>query len=90
MSKCRLLAWGALTIAVLLGGAWAFGEIAYSRKSPAQRNSGVILSREAEEILRRACFDCHSNETRYPWYARLPVVSIVMSEHVRRGRAEFF
>jgi heme-binding protein len=25
--------------------------------------------------LRRACFDCHSDETRWPWYATLPLAS---------------
>jgi hypothetical protein len=38
--------------------------------------------------LRRACFDCHSNETRWPWYARLPVASHLIARDVREGRAQ--
>ena len=37
-------------------------------------------------ILKRACFDCHSNETRYPWYSYLPGASLVLAEHVRDGK----
>jgi hypothetical protein len=38
--------------------------------------------------LRRACFDCHSTDTRWPWYARLPVAGHVVVRDVREGRAQ--
>ena len=38
--------------------------------------------------LRRACFDCHSIETRWPWYARLPVAGHLIARDVREGRAQ--
>ncbi len=39
-----------------------------------------------EPILRRACWDCHSNETRWPWYARVAPMSWLVVDHVREGR----
>src|SRR5262249_27725957 len=39
-------------------------------------------------VLRRACFDCHSNETRWPWYARLPLASHLIERDVQDGRAQ--
>ena len=36
--------------------------------------------------LRRACFDCHSDETRWPWYAALPVASHLIESDVTEGR----
>jgi hypothetical protein len=39
-------------------------------------------------VLRRACFDCHSNETRYPAYSYLPGASLLMAMHIREGRRE--
>lgn len=39
-------------------------------------------------ILRRACYDCHSNETAWPWYARVAPVSWVLERDVREGRRE--
>jgi hypothetical protein len=37
-------------------------------------------------LLRRACFDCHSQETRWPWYSRLPLVSFLLERDVNAGR----
>lgn len=39
-------------------------------------------------VLRRACFDCHSDDTRWPWYSRLPVGSWLMVRHVEAGRGQ--
>ena len=39
-------------------------------------------------ILRRACYDCHSNETRWPWYSRVAPVSWWLAEHVEDGRKD--
>jgi Haem-binding domain len=39
-------------------------------------------------VLRRACFDCHSNETRWPWYSALPVASWLIEGDVSEGRAQ--
>lgn len=39
-----------------------------------------------EQILRRACFDCHSNETVWPWYARVAPASWIVARDVRQAR----
>lgn len=39
-----------------------------------------------ESILRRACYDCHSNETVWPWYSRVAPVSWVVARDVHQGR----
>jgi hypothetical protein len=38
--------------------------------------------------LRHACFDCHSDQTRWPWYARLPVASHLLARDVNEGRGQ--
>jgi hypothetical protein len=42
---------------------------------------------EVLSVLRRACYDCHSNETVWPWYSRIAPVSWVIARDVREGRA---
>lgn len=37
-------------------------------------------------LLSRACNDCHSNETRWPWYGRVAPVSWIVAHHVHDGR----
>ncbi|UCE85242.1 MAG: heme-binding domain-containing protein [Deltaproteobacteria bacterium] len=41
---------------------------------------------EVHEILRRSCYDCHSNETRWPWYSRVAPVSWLVAYDVREAR----
>jgi hypothetical protein len=38
------------------------------------------------ELARRACFDCHSNDTRWPWYASIAPLSWRIQTHVMEGR----
>jgi len=42
---------------------------------------------EVETIMRRACLDCHSNETRWPLYSRIAPGSWLMSRDVLKGRS---
>ena len=39
-------------------------------------------------ILRRACYDCHSNETVWPWYSHVAPFSWLLVRDVRSGREE--
>lgn len=41
---------------------------------------------EVQAALRRACMDCHSNETRWPWYSHVAPVSWFLVNHVNHGR----
>ncbi len=43
---------------------------------------------EVKEVLRRACYDCHSNETRWPWYSHVAPVSWLLSHDVQDGRKD--
>lgn len=40
------------------------------------------------DLARRACFDCHSNETRWPWYASVAPVSWLLQHDVDEGRED--
>lgn len=37
-------------------------------------------------IIARACRDCHSDQTQWPWYTRLPMVSLLIEHDVKKGR----
>lgn len=39
-----------------------------------------------EAILKVACYDCHSNITRYPWYANVQPVASWLANHVDEGK----
>ncbi|MBS1857520.1 MAG: heme-binding domain-containing protein, partial [Acidobacteria bacterium] len=43
-------------------------------------------SPETKSLVRRACFDCHSNETTWPWYSNVAPVSWLVQRDVNGGR----
>jgi Haem-binding domain len=43
---------------------------------------------EIAATLKRACYDCHSNETRWPWYSYVAPLSWFIIHHVMLGRKE--
>jgi Haem-binding domain len=40
-------------------------------------------------ILQVACNDCHTNKTRYPWYAEVQPAAWLLSDHVKDGKRHF-
>jgi hypothetical protein len=45
-------------------------------------------SPETRALVERACFDCHSNQTRWPWYASIAPLSWSVQDHVDEGRSK--
>ena len=43
-------------------------------------------SPETRALAERACFDCHSNETKWPFYAYIAPMSLVVANDVTEGR----
>ncbi|HET6769962.1 MAG TPA: heme-binding domain-containing protein [Chitinophagaceae bacterium] len=39
-------------------------------------------------ILNKACYDCHSNNSRYPWYFNIQPIGIWMDDHIREAKNE--
>ena len=39
-------------------------------------------------ILKTSCYDCHSNNTTYPWYSKIQPVSWWLNDHISEGKRE--
>jgi hypothetical protein len=50
--------------------------------------AAVEAPAEVAAVLRRACYDCHSHETVWPWYSRVAPVSWLVAHDVAEGRDE--
>ena len=46
----------------------------------------IKVSPEVNAVLRRSCYDCHSNETVWPWYSQIAPVSWLVARDVNDGR----
>lgn len=43
---------------------------------------------QVQMILRVSCYDCHSNNTRYPWYANIQPGAWLLASHIKKGKNE--
>lgn len=43
---------------------------------------------DIKKLLVNACYDCHSNNTKYPWYASVAPISWYVADHVNKGKAK--
>ena len=62
--------------------------VPYGREhtNPPDGTLAAFDSPATEELARRACFDCHSNRTRWPWYASIAPISWRIQHDVNEGR----
>jgi hypothetical protein len=82
MNRTIILSW--LVAAVVFG---AIQFVPVERTNPPVARD-VPAPPEVKAVLRRACYDCHSNETHWPWYSRIAPISWMVARDVREGRAE--
>jgi len=84
----RWTAWALAIVLILLIGAQFLGA---DRTNPPSKSGASLLAQkstppEVGAILERSCRDCHSNETRWPWYSHIAPISWVLLQHVNAGR----
>jgi len=46
----------------------------------------VSVSDSVQTVLKKACYDCHSNNTNYPWYSNIQPVGWFLANHVAEGK----
>lgn len=50
------------------------------------KNFEIKAPLEVMNILKTSCYDCHSNEVKYPWYSNVAPFSWVISTHITEGK----
>lgn len=81
----RLVRWGLLGTVIL---SVAIQAIPYgdNHTNPLTRVEPPWDSPKTRELTVRACFDCHSNQTDWPWYAHVAPFSWLVQSDVDEGR----
>ena len=59
----------------------------HTHTNPSKAIEPVWNSADTRELFRRACFDCHSNKTTWPWYSNVAPVSWLLQRDVNGGRS---
>ena len=68
-----------------------FFRIDYTQPESINENDFISMTNPPESvasILRTSCYDCHSNQTTYPWYSQIAPVSWWVGDHIHEGREE--
>jgi hypothetical protein len=66
---------------------------------PTERNQSDVVPKtdfivannppkDISNLLKTSCYDCHSNNTDYPWYNKIQPASWFMERHIRKGKSE--
>lgn len=58
----------------------------YVRVSPLHFFKTFSVPAKVQGILKTSCFDCHSNNTNYPWYSYVQPVRMLMDSHIKEGK----
>ena len=57
-------------------------------ESPNEISKYYQVPADIHAVLKKSCYDCHSNTTAYPWYSNIQPVGLWLQSHVNEGRGE--
>jgi hypothetical protein len=84
--KRRSVLIGLVLVVVLVGVLVLVGNVGVAHSNPAVTHTIAWDSPRTEQLMRSACFDCHSNETAWPWYSFVAPASFLVAKDVNEGR----
>lgn len=74
------------------------GFIAMQFLQPARNQSGqvsqtdivhtYVIPEQVQTLFKNACYDCHSNNTNYPWYASIQPIGWILAKDIEDGKAK--
>ncbi len=86
-----------MTVKKKIGLGLFIGFVVIQFIQPARNKSNIILATDIEKIvavpanvsglLKTSCYDCHSNNTQYPWYSFIQPGAWLLNYHIKNGKA---
>lgn len=74
-------------VLILVAGFAAIQLVPVKRDNPTGKDT-FNAPASVKKIVRRSCYDCHSNETRWLWYTYVAPISWIGADHVHEAREE--
>ncbi|AOW08943.1 heme-binding domain-containing protein [Flavobacterium gilvum] len=62
--------------------------VAFEQDLTADFSKAYHVPSKVETILRNSCYDCHSNNTNYPWYSNIQPVRFFLENHIQNGKKD--
>lgn len=88
MRPSRIFMIGLAVLAIVAAVRWRSSQAGAGPDTTAVVNLQTAVPASVMSTLRRACFDCHSDQTRWPWYASIPGARWVIERDVKQGRSQ--
>lgn len=88
LQRLRSLKWWQKALLVLFVGWLVLQLFPLDMDNPPVRREPNWDSPQTRELAKTSCFDCHSNETEWPWYSHIAPVRFLIWNDVRSGRGE--
>ena len=84
LRRTNLIVAGGLAITCV----WAAPRLSeHAKPAPIfEADAALTIQANVARIFTRSCADCHSTQTRWPWYSKVPPASWIVSKDVNRGR----
>ena len=87
MKVLKIIAWIALIAFVVI----QFLPMDYNKSEAVPPTDFMLVNivpATVEKSLQVYCYDCHSNNTKYPWYNKVQPVAWFLEDHIKEGKAE--
>lgn len=87
MRKSKIISWAVLLLFVAI-------QFIRPKRNNSEKVAGSAFVKlyavpdSVNSILQSACYDCHSNHTRYPWYSDVQPFGWMLSRHIIRGKSK--
>ncbi len=59
-----------------------------TNETPNEISKFYDVPAEVQAVLKKSCYDCHSNNTMYPWYTNIQPVGLWLQSHINEGKGE--
>jgi hypothetical protein len=89
MHAVRLIRWALILFLIVFIGIQFVRPDRTNPASPATASLRAKTPPDVKAILDRSCRDCHSNDTRWPWYTNIAPASWLVAADVHNGRDHF-
>lgn len=75
-------------IAILLFGIFFLLQLFPVDRSNVTEQAPILASEPVLSILRKSCYDCHSDQTKWPVYSYIFPISVFLKNHIEEGKEE--
>lgn len=87
MKVNKIIVWIALIAFVAI----QFFPVDYNHSESVPKTDFMLVNnvpKTVKKSLQVSCYDCHSNNTNYPWYNRVQPVAWYLEHHIKEGKEE--